>query len=39
DDPEVGVQWPLMAAEIQVSARDATGPSLADVSAALPFTF
>ncbi len=39
DDPQVAVQWPLPADEIQVSERDATGPKLADVADDLPFVF
>lgn len=39
DDPQVAVRWPLPAAEIQVSERDATGPKLADVAGDLPFTY
>jgi dTDP-4-dehydrorhamnose 3,5-epimerase len=39
DDPDVGVEWPLPAAELIVSARDAEAPSLQDLAAELPFTF
>ncbi len=37
DDPDVGVQWPLPAAELIVSERDAAAPRLAEVAAELPF--
>jgi len=39
DDPEVAVQWPLTPDEIQVSGRDATGPTLEQVRAELPFVY
>jgi dTDP-4-dehydrorhamnose 3,5-epimerase len=39
DDPDVGIEWPLPAAELIVSARDAEAPSLQDLAAELPFTF
>lgn len=39
DDPQVGVAWPLPAADIQVSERDATGPTLEAVAASLPFRY
>lgn len=39
NDSEVGVEWPLGAAEIQVSDRDANGPSLAAVAGELPFAY
>jgi len=39
DDPEVGIEWPLPAAELIVSDRDATAPALADVAAELPFEY
>ncbi|WP_026909700.1 dTDP-4-dehydrorhamnose 3,5-epimerase [Patulibacter minatonensis] len=39
DDPQVAVQWPLTADEIQVSQRDATGPTLEEVAGALPFVY
>jgi len=37
DDPDVGIEWP--AVELQVSARDAQAPHLADVSGELPFEY
>jgi dTDP-4-dehydrorhamnose 3,5-epimerase len=37
DDPAIGIEWPLPAAELQVSARDAEAPLLADVADSLPF--
>ncbi len=37
DDPEVGVEWPLPAAELIVSARDAAAPRLREVAGELPF--
>lgn len=39
DDPQVGVEWPLAADQIQVSERDATGPLLAEVANELPFVY
>jgi dTDP-4-dehydrorhamnose 3,5-epimerase len=39
DDPQVGVAWPLPADDIQVSERDATGPTLEAVAASLPFAY
>jgi dTDP-4-dehydrorhamnose 3,5-epimerase len=37
DDPDVGVEWPLPAAELIVSERDAAAPRLAEIAAELPF--
>jgi dTDP-4-dehydrorhamnose 3,5-epimerase len=37
DDPEVDVNWPLPAAELRVSARDAEAPTLAEMAHELPF--
>ena len=37
DDPDLGIAWPLPREEIQVSARDADAPLLADVADSLPF--
>ena len=37
DDPDVGIEWPLPAAELTVSARDAEAPRLRDIAAELPF--
>jgi dTDP-4-dehydrorhamnose 3,5-epimerase len=37
NDPDVGVQWPLPAEELTVSARDAEAPTLAAIAHELPF--
>lgn len=37
DDPEIAVAWPLPAAELIVSARDAAAPRLRDIAHELPF--
>jgi dTDP-4-dehydrorhamnose 3,5-epimerase len=37
DDPDIGIEWPVPAAEIKVSEKDAALPRLAD--AATPFRF
>ncbi len=37
DDPEVGIEWPLPAAELIVSERDAAAPRLAEIAPELPF--
>ncbi|HEX4107183.1 MAG TPA: dTDP-4-dehydrorhamnose 3,5-epimerase [Solirubrobacteraceae bacterium] len=39
DDPEVAVEWPLPAAELIASERDAGAPRLAEAAAELPFVF
>ena len=39
DDPDVGIDWPLPAADLLPSERDRTAPLLRDVAAALPFEF
>jgi dTDP-4-dehydrorhamnose 3,5-epimerase len=39
DDPDVGIEWPLPAAELIVSERDANAPRLAQVEAELPFRY
>jgi dTDP-4-dehydrorhamnose 3,5-epimerase len=39
DDPDVGVRWPLPAAELSVSGRDAEAPRLRDIAAELPFEY
>ena len=39
DDPDVGIAWPLAAAELLPSERDRTAPLLRDVAAGLPFEF
>lgn len=36
-DPDIGVQWPLPAEELSVSARDAAAPLLAEIAHQLPF--
>ena len=37
DDPEVGIDWSLPAAELTVSARDAAAPRLSEIADELPF--
>lgn len=37
DDPDIGIEWPVPAAEIKVSDKDAVLPRLADIAA--PFDF
>ena len=37
DDPDVGIAWPLPAAELLPSERDRTAPLLREVAASLPF--
>jgi dTDP-4-dehydrorhamnose 3,5-epimerase len=37
DDPDVGVEWPLPAAELIVSERDRNAPRLSEVAGELPF--
>ncbi|HXB16048.1 MAG TPA: dTDP-4-dehydrorhamnose 3,5-epimerase [Solirubrobacteraceae bacterium] len=37
NDPDVGIEWPLPAEELTVSARDAAAPSLAEIAHELPF--
>lgn len=37
DDPDVAIQWPLPAAELTVSERDANAPRLRDLAHELPF--
>jgi dTDP-4-dehydrorhamnose 3,5-epimerase len=39
DDPDVGIEWPLPAAELKPSQRDATAPTLAQVASELPFVY
>ncbi|TMK98949.1 MAG: dTDP-4-dehydrorhamnose 3,5-epimerase [Actinobacteria bacterium] len=39
DDPDIGIEWPLPAAELIVSARDAAAPRLREVAEELPFEF
>lgn len=38
-DPDVGIEWPLPAAELTVSARDAEAPPLRELAEELPFVF
>jgi dTDP-4-dehydrorhamnose 3,5-epimerase len=37
DDPDIGIRWPLPAAELIVSERDRSSPRLAEVADELPF--
>jgi dTDP-4-dehydrorhamnose 3,5-epimerase len=37
DDPDIGIEWPLPAAELIVSQRDAAAPRLAEIADELPF--
>ncbi len=37
DDPDVGIEWPLPAAELIVSERDAAAPRLSEIADELPF--
>jgi dTDP-4-dehydrorhamnose 3,5-epimerase len=39
NDPEVAVEWPLPAAQLIPSERDATAPRLGEIEAELPFRF
>jgi dTDP-4-dehydrorhamnose 3,5-epimerase len=39
DDPDVGIEWPLPVSELIPSERDRTAPTLAGVSADLPFEY
>jgi dTDP-4-dehydrorhamnose 3,5-epimerase len=39
DDPDVGIDWPLPRAQLQVSERDANAPRLAQVAGELPFQY
>jgi dTDP-4-dehydrorhamnose 3,5-epimerase len=39
DDPEVGIEWPLPAAELVPSERDATAPMLREIAGELPFEY
>ncbi len=39
DDPEIGIHWPIPAAERIVSDRDATAPRLRELAPELPFRF
>jgi dTDP-4-dehydrorhamnose 3,5-epimerase len=37
NDPEIGIEWPLPAAELTISERDAEAPSLREIADELPF--
>jgi dTDP-4-dehydrorhamnose 3,5-epimerase len=37
DDPEIGIEWPLDGAAPQLSERDRTAPTLAEIAAELPW--
>ena len=39
NDPEVAIEWPLPAAELIPSERDATAPRLSEIAAELPFVY
>lgn len=39
DDADVGVRWPLDAADLIVSARDGAAPPLREIASELPFVF
>jgi dTDP-4-dehydrorhamnose 3,5-epimerase len=39
EDPDVGIAWPVPAAELLPSERDRTAPLLRDVAGELPFTY
>ncbi|MCK9248982.1 MAG: dTDP-4-dehydrorhamnose 3,5-epimerase [Solirubrobacteraceae bacterium] len=39
DDPRIAVEWPIPAADVRVSERDATGPTLDAFEPELPFTY
>jgi dTDP-4-dehydrorhamnose 3,5-epimerase len=39
DDPEVGIDWSVDAAELIASERDRTAPTLAQLAESLPFTY
>jgi len=39
DDPEVGIEWPLPVAELQVSERDRSAATLSAMAADLPFEY
>jgi dTDP-4-dehydrorhamnose 3,5-epimerase len=39
NDPDVGIEWPLPAERLTVSARDAQAPRLAAIADSLPFEF
>jgi dTDP-4-dehydrorhamnose 3,5-epimerase len=39
DDPDVGISWPLPAAELTVSERDSAAPRLREIAGELPFVY
>jgi dTDP-4-dehydrorhamnose 3,5-epimerase len=39
DDPEVGIQWPRPIEDLVASERDRAAPTLAELTASLPFTY
>ena len=39
DDPDIGIEWPLPADELIISARDAEAPPLREIADELPFEF
>ena len=39
DDPDVGIEWPLPAAQLIASERDAQAPRLVEIADSLPFEF
>ncbi|MEA2393557.1 MAG: dTDP-4-dehydrorhamnose 3,5-epimerase, partial [Solirubrobacteraceae bacterium] len=39
DDPDVGIEWPLPAADLIPSQRDTEAPLLKEVATDLPFVF
>jgi dTDP-4-dehydrorhamnose 3,5-epimerase len=39
DDPDIGIRWPLPAAELIVSDRDTRAPRLSEIADELPFTY
>ena len=39
NDPDVGIEWPLPASELQPSKRDSTAPRLSEIADELPFVY
>jgi dTDP-4-dehydrorhamnose 3,5-epimerase len=39
DDPAIGIAWPIPAADLKPSQRDAGAPTLAEIADELPFSF
>ncbi|HEV3001493.1 MAG TPA: dTDP-4-dehydrorhamnose 3,5-epimerase [Solirubrobacteraceae bacterium] len=39
DDPDVGIEWPIPAAELVPSERDSRAPTLREIEADLPFRY